>query len=154
MRSTVASTALFLFLLPALCPARAAAHHDEQPLDPAGIAQLQQRAEHAEAREQAFLFTQLVEICTDLAGKQIAAGDIDQASTTMKLLQHYADRIHAGLARDTKKVKNAEMILHLATFRLGQSLRSLSNDDKAPMETTLHQLEKVHDELLAQVFAH
>ena len=154
MRSTVPTIALSLSFLISLPCARAAAHRDEQPLDPAGIAQLQQRAEHAEAREQAFLFTQLVEIYTDLAGKQIAAGDIDQAGTTMKLLQHFAERIHGGLARDTKKVKNAEMILHQATFRLGQSLRSLSSEDKMSMETTLHQLEKVHDELLAQVFAH
>ncbi len=115
---------------------------------------LEQRAEHAQAREQAFLFTELVEIYTDLAGKEIAAGEVEEASVTMKHLQHYADRIHAGLARDTKKVKDAEMILHTATFRLSQAMKMLSSDDKSSMEVTLHQLEKVHDELLAQVFAH
>jgi hypothetical protein len=153
MRSTVASIVLvFLFSLPTL--ACAASAREEVELDSAALAQLEQRAQHAEARDQAYLYTELVQIYTQMAGKQMAAGDMDQATVTLKRVQHYAALVHAGVARDAKKLKNAEMIMQAATFRLGQCMRMVSSDDKPTVESTLHQLDKVHDELLAQVFSH
>lgn len=150
MRLTL-TTAAFLFLILPNQPASAAAN---LALDAAGLAQLEIRADHAVPREQCFLYTELVEIYTDVAAKQLAAGDIDQAGTTLKRVQTFAERIHMGLARDTKRLKNAEMRVHAASFRLGQFLRSVSTEDKPIIESTLKQLEKVNAELLTQVFAH
>ena len=152
MRRTVASFALLLtFALPS---ARAISSHDDQPIDAAGLAQLEQRAEHAEAREQAFLFTELVQLYTTLVGKQIAAGEMEDATATLKRIEHCAVMVHSGIAKDTKKVKNAEMMMQTATFHLTQAMRLASTDDQETVKSTLHQLQKVHDELLAQVFAH
>lgn len=122
--------------------------------DPGALSQLEQRAEHASAREQCFLYTELVEGYTLVAGKQMADGDMDRASATLKLVQGYATRIHMGLARDTKRLKNAEKMMHAASRSLGEYLHHVSLEDKAVVESTLRQLEKVNDELLAQVFAH
>ncbi len=122
--------------------------------DPGALSQLEQRAEHASAREQCFLYTELVQGYTQVAGKQMADGDMDQASATLKLVQSYATRIHMGLARDTKRLKNAEKMMHAAARSLGEYLHHVSLEDKAVVESTLRQLEKVNDELLAQVFAH
>ena len=144
-------TAAFLLTL-SLAPAFAAG--SSLTLDAAGLVQLEERAAQAVPREQCFLYTELVEIYTEVAAKQLAAGDIDQAGATLKRVQTYADRIHMGLARDTKRLKNAEMRVHAASFRLGQFLREVSTEDKPIVESTLKQLEKVHDELLTQVFAH
>ena len=152
MRITVASTVL-LFLL-ALPVARGMSSHDDATLDSAALAELELRAEHAEARQQAYLFTELVQIYTQVAGRQIAAGDLAAASATLKKIEWSANKIHKGLARDTKKLKDAEMMLHLATYHMGQYMRTLSSDDKRTFEITLKQLETVHEELLAQVFAH
>jgi hypothetical protein len=152
MRITVASTVFLIFL--ALPSARALSSHDDLTLDAAGLAQLEQRAEHAEAREQAFLYTELVQVYTQMAGKQMAAGDMDQANATLKQIQHFAEKIHGGLAKNTKKLKDAEMMLHMATYHLGEYMHFVSGDDKPVAESTLKQLNKVHDELLAQVFAH
>jgi len=151
MRITVASTVV-LFLL-ALPSARALSSHDDLTTD-AGLAQFELRAEHAEAREQAFLFTELVQVYILQAGKQIAAGEMDEANATLKRVQHCAEKIHGGLAKNTKKLKDAEMMLHMATYHLGQYMHTLSTDDKPTVESTLKQLDKVHEELLAQVFAH
>jgi len=151
MRITVASTVVFLLL--ALPSARALSSHDDLTTD-AGLAQFEQRAEHAEAREQTYLYTELVQVYILLAGKQIAAGEMDEANVTLKRIQHYAEKIHDGLAKNTKKLKDAEMMMHMATYHLNQYMHTLSNDDKPTIESTLKQLDKVHDELLAQVFAH
>lgn len=127
---------------------------NETPTDINALSQLEQRAEHASAREQCFLYTELVEGYTQVAGKQMADGDMDQASATLKRIQNYATRIHMSLARDTKRLKNAEKMMHQAARSLGEYLHHVSIEDKAVVESTLKQLEKVNDELLAQVFAH
>ena len=131
-----------------------AAGTNDSLTDPGALSQLEQRAEHASAREQCFLYTELVQGYTQVAGKQMADGDMDQASATLKLVQSYATRIHMGLARDTKRLKNAEKMMHAASRSLGEYLHHVSLEDKAVVESTLRQLEKVNDELLAQVFTH
>jgi hypothetical protein len=132
-------------------PARAAA--DEVPTAEV-IAQLEQRASQASPREQCFLYTELVHTMTTKAGKEISEGDTQDAATTLKKVNFYAHLIHINLARDTKRVKNAEMLMHNTTYRLGQYLHLVSGDDKATVQDTLKQLDKVNDELLSQVFKH
>ncbi len=151
MRLLVASAVLLLTSFPVNA---FASSNDSLALDAAGLAQLEIRADHAVPREQCFLYTELVEIYTDVAAKQLAAGDIDQASASLKRIREFAERIHVNLARDSKRLKNAEMRVHAASFRLGQFLREVSSEDKPVVESTLKQLDRVHDELLSQVFAH
>ena len=151
MRLLVASAVLLLTSFPV---SAFASSNDSLALDAAGLAQLEIRADHAVPREQCFLYTELVEVYTDVAAKQLAAGDIDQASASLKRIQEFAERIHVNLARDSKRLKNAEMRVHAASFRLGQFLREVSSEDKPVVESTLKQLDRVHDELLSQVFAH
>lgn len=153
MKYLVASAALLLILtLPN--ESAFASSSDALALDAAGLAQLEIRADHAVPREQCFLYTELVEIYTDVAAKQLAAGDIDEASASLRRVQTFAERIHMGLARDTKRLKDTEKRVHAASYRLGQFLRVISTEDKPVVESTLKQLDKVHDELLTQVFAH
>ena len=145
----VASAGLFL----ALPSARASSSSDEL-LDPAALADLEARAEHAQAREQAFLYTELVHNYVEVAGKQLAAGEVDEAKVSLTRVQTFAELVHKGLAKDTKRVKNAEMLLHATTFHLSQFVHMISSEDEAWVQATLKKLDKLHDELLAQVFAH
>jgi hypothetical protein len=152
MRSTVASVVVALLLsFPCAC---LASSHDDLALDAAGLQQLEQRAEHAEAREQAFLYTELVQAYTQMAGKEMAAGNTEQANASLKRIQQFTARIHGGLAKNAKKLKDAEMMMHAATFRLKQCLRAASDEDQPAIASTIKELDKVHEELLAQVFAH
>jgi hypothetical protein len=157
MRSTAArictSLSVFLLLI-TTSPAHAAWSHEDLALDAAALAQMEQRAEHAEAREQAFLYSELVQAYTQIAGKQMADGDIEQANVTLKHMQHCASMIHASLAKNAKKVKDAEMMMQTATFHLGQYIHLISKEDQALAKSTLHQMDQVHDEMLTQVFAH
>lgn len=157
MRISIARTSAFsvaLLLSTLLPPARALSNPEGRNLDAAGMTLLEERADHANPREQCFLYTELVHAYTEVAGQQMASGDMDQASVTLRRIQHFAERIHIGLARDTKRLKNTEILMHTASHHLGQYLRLVSSDDKLIVQSTLKQLDKVNDELLAQVFAH
>jgi len=81
-------------------------------------------------------------------------GDIDKASDTLKKVNHYAQLIHMDLASNSKRLKNAEMLLHHTTYRLGEYLHKASSEDQATLKVTLKQLDQVHSELLAEVFKH
>ena len=150
MRFSVASAALVLILALPSTPAFASASGDL--LDAASLADLESRAEHAQVKEQCFLYTQLVHDYVEVAGRQLAAGEMEQANASLKRVEAFADRIHTE--RDTKKLKNAETLMHMATYHLSQFMHLVSDEDKAALEATLKRLDKLHDELLAQVFAH
>lgn len=131
-----------------------AATIDDTILSPETLVQLEQRASQAKPREQCFLYTELVHAMTEKAGKEIANGDTDKAAATLKLVNQYAHLIHMNLAQDTKRLKNAEMLMHHTTYKLGQYLHIVSGDDRDTVQATLKQLDQVNDELLAQVFSH
>ncbi len=133
-------------------PARAAAA--EGRFDEQMLTQLELRATQANPREQCFLYTELVHAATELAGQQLLAGDVDAASSSLKRVEHYAQLIHMGLANDTKRLKNAEMLMHHTTHRLGDYMHAASSDDRQTLQATLKQLNQVQDELLTQVFKH
>ena len=145
----------FLLSLPLLLatPSRAANVDDNLPNAQALLA-LELRAQQAKPQDQCFLYTELVHVMTEIAGKQMLDGDVDQATATLKKVNAYAMLIHVDLTSNSKRVKNAEELMHHTSYRLGEYLRKASNEDRDTLQATLKQLDQVHDELLAQVFKH
>lgn len=137
-----------------LCPTLQAASIDENILDAQALSALELRAQQANPRDQCFLYTELVHALTETAGRQMLQGDTDQASASLKKVEQYANLIHLGLATDTKRLKNAEQLMHHTTYRLGEYLHKASAEDHDTLQATLKRLDKVHDEILAQVFTH
>ncbi len=122
--------------------------------DEQALSQLEQRAQQAHPREQCFLYTELVHVMTEIAGKEMLDGNVEQASAMLKRVEHYAQLIHLGLANDTKRLKTAEQLMQHTTYRLNGLLRAASSEDRETLKSTLKQLDQVQDELLAQVFKH
>lgn len=144
-----------LGLLTALCfnvPAHAASIDSVPTAD--ALAQLEQRARDANPREQCFLYTELIHGMTERAGQEISDGETEQAASTLKKVNQYAHLIQMNLARNTKKIKDAQMLMHHTTYRLAQYLHLVSDDDKQTVQDTLKQLNQVNEELLSQVFQH
>ena len=156
MRISVACSILLLTFGSAIAPhsARAVVVTSFSGVDGGSLADLEARAEHAQASEQAYLFTELVSDYVDVASKQVAAGETEQAIASLQRVQSYADRIHAGLGKNSKRVKNAEMMMHMATYKLTQLMHAISTEDSALLQVTLKRLDKLHDELLQAVFSH
>ncbi|WP_035359201.1 hypothetical protein [Edaphobacter aggregans] len=144
-----------LVVLLALCSPLYPAPIDKSLLlDEQALIQLEQRAQQANPREQCFLYTELVSAMTEIAGKEMLNGDPDRATAMFKKIQHYAELIQLNLARDTKRLKNAEMLMHRTTYRLNEYLHSASSEDRPTLQATLKQLNKVQNDLLTQVFNH
>jgi hypothetical protein len=141
-----------LFLI--LCAPVHAAAIDETLPDAQALTQLELRAEQANPRDQCFLYTELIHTLTEIAGTDLRNGDIEQASAMLKQVNHYAQLIHMDLASNTKRLKNAEMLMHHTTYRLTEYLHQASSEDRATLKATLDRLDQVHDELLTQVFKH
>ena len=115
---TPAGTALyvvFFALLSSPClPARAASCI--QPQSPRPSPSLNSAPTRPSPREQCFLYAQIVHAMTEQAGQQIASGDTEQAAATLKQVNQYARLIHQNLAHDTKRLKDAEMLMHDTTY--------------------------------------
>ncbi len=146
---------LTLFVILACClRLHASASLDTILPDEQTLLQLEQRALQAQPREQCFLFTELVHVMTEIAGKEMLEGNVEQASARLKRVEHYARLIHLGLANDTKRLKSAEQLMQHTTYRLNGLLRAASSEDRETLKATLKQLDQVQDELLTQVFKH
>jgi hypothetical protein len=113
---------------------------------------LQIKADRAQPRDRCFLYAELVSKLTDLAGRQFNSGDSAQASETLKLVQRYAEMIHVGVADDSKKLKDAEVLMQRTSFRLKEILSEASYEDRQALEPTLKQLNQVQAQLMMQVF--
>ena len=120
--------------------------------NPTALAALQTKAEQAEPRDRCFLYAKLVSQMTDLAGQQFHSGDSERASETLKRVQQYAEKIHMGVADDSKKLREAELLMQRTTFRLQDILREASYEDRQTLEATLKQLNQVQTQLMTQVF--
>jgi hypothetical protein len=97
--------------------------------NPTALSALQIKADRAQPRDRCFVYAELVSRMTDLAGRQFNSGDSVQASQTLKLVQRYAEQIRVGVADDSKKMKDAEVLTQRTSFRLKDILSEASYED-------------------------
>jgi hypothetical protein len=140
------------FAILSVAPAAFAA--TEKTLDIQQMAALESKALQAGPREQCFLYTELAHSMAELAERQISAGDEASAAVSLKAVQAYAEKIHMNVADDTKRLKNAEIMMRHTAFRLREMMLSASLDDRPTLEATMKQLDKVETEMMTQVFKH
>jgi hypothetical protein len=118
---------------------------------PTALAELQTKADQAQPRDKCFLYAELVSQMTDLAGQQFKSGDSEQASETLKRVQRYAEKIHTGVADDSRKLRDAESLMRRTTFRLKGMLNKASYENRPDLEKTLKELSQIQTELMMQV---
>jgi hypothetical protein len=122
--------------------------------NPTALTALQAKANQAQPRDRCFLYAKLVSQMTDLAGQEFNSGESERASKTLRLVQQYAEKIHIGIADDSKKLKDAELLMRRTSFRLKDILGAASFEDRQALEMTLKQLDQLQAQLMAQVFKH
>jgi hypothetical protein len=143
----VATPVLALLLLASASPSYAI---DEKVPDSVSMSALAAKAQSAAAKDQCFLYAELVHQMTELAGRQMMAGD--DAQSTLKAVHEYAQKIHMGVASDNKRLKNAQILMEHTAFRLNEIMHSAALDDRPVLQATLKQLDQVQTELMMQVF--
>jgi len=127
---------------------------NEKLPDAQALIMLEAKADQASPKEQCFLYAEIVHDMSEIAGQELSSGDFKHASDTLKAVQTYAQKIHMGMAEDTRKLKNAEILMRHTAFRLNEILHSAALDDRPTLESTLKQLDQVQSELMMQVFKH
>jgi hypothetical protein len=143
------ATTVVIFILPLASAYVSASGVDKSPI---AVTALQAKADQAQPRDRCFLYAELVSQLTDLAGRQFNSGDSVKASETLKLVQWYAEKIHMGVAGDSKKLKNAELLVQRTSIRLKDILSEASYEDRPALEATLRQLNQVQEQLMTQFF--
>jgi hypothetical protein len=143
------ATAVVIFILPLASAYASASGVDNSSI---AITALQAKADQAQPRDRCFLYAELVSRLTDLAGRQFNSGDSVQASETLKLVQRYAEKIHMDVADDSKKLKNAELLVQRTSIRLKDVLSEASYEDRPALEAALRQLNQVQEQLMTQFF--
>lgn len=146
------SPILLILVLAGTAPYNVAGTIKESTPDPTAISALADKAGVAPPREQCFLYAEVVHQMTELAGRQLTAGE--DASATLRAVRDYAEKIHMGMAEDTKRLKNAQILVEHTSFRLNEILHSAALEDRPVLESTLKQLNQVQTDLMMQVFRH
>ncbi len=141
-----------LIFIAALAAPAAALASDESTPDQQSIAALEARISDAPAREQCFLYAQLIHQMTEFSLRQYAAGDVAKSTAMLKQIQQLADKVHVSLTDDNKRLKNAEILLRHAAFRLREMLHSSSYEDRPLVEQTLAQVNQADNDTMMQVF--
>ena len=127
---------------------------DESTADANTLTNLETRAAEAEPRERCYLYTELLHGWTELASRDMASGDDDAARAAVQRADADAEKLKAALGKDSKRLKNAELILEHTVHRLSDMMRVTSMEQRDVMQAVLRHMSSVHDDLLAAVFAH
>src|ERR1700751_1442115 len=141
-----------LVLFPFTNSARAS-HPDESLLDAAATLQLEQRADAAQPRDQCYMFAEVLHGLTELAGREIAAGDDQDATTTLMHIDSVAAKMQKVSAANAKRLKNAELLLEHVTRRLNDMAHVASNNQRSAMQMTLQCVDHLHTQVLALIFS-
>jgi hypothetical protein len=132
------------------CPWVSASTLDRSQTSLAGI---QAKLHHAEPRDRCILEAMLVNRMMDMAGRQLESGDSESASQTLKQVQAFLNDIQSSVKTDSKKLKDAELLIRQSSFRLKDILRASSPEDKLALEGTSKQLDAVEQQLMMLVFS-
>jgi hypothetical protein len=131
-----------VFMSATMTRTAAAAGPDETAFDAATLSQMEMRADN------------VVHGLTELAGRQIIAGQDEDAAATMQKVELVTGKIDAAARKDPKRLKNIELLLEHTSHRLADMVRATSDEQREMLQATLRHLNAVHTGVLTMVFAH
>jgi len=150
MRTSVRFAALLAVSF-TVAPVCAYSSNNKTP-DEQSISALEAKASQASPREQCFLYAELVQQMTELSVHQYADGNVAKADGLLKRIQSLAAKIHLSVARNDKRLKNAEILLSNTAFRLSEMLQASDYEDRPLVKQTLAKVNDAQDEAMMQVF--
>ncbi len=127
---------------------------DAHPVDETSLKSLAEKAEHASLRDQCYLYAQLIREGTEFANQRLAAGDSAAATAALHSVELYAAALDTSLARDGKKLKDAEILLRESSFKLKAAMLAASIDDRPAMDSALAKVNAVEVRVMGTVFSH
>ena len=127
---------------------------DDHILDASGLQALAAKAEHASLRDQCYLYAQLVRGSTELANRSLASGDSAAGALALHAVELYTASLDTALAKDAKKLKDAEILLRESAFRLKAAMLASSLEDRPAMTAALSKINATEAKVMGAVFEH
>ena len=127
---------------------------DDRPMDATSLQALAAKAERASLRDQCFLYAQLVRNSTELANHALANGDRAAGALALHSVETYTASLDVALAKDTKKLKDAEILLRESAFRLKAAMLASSLEDRPAMVSALSKIDAAEVKVMGAVFQH
>ena len=132
-------------------PAALAGNTDKIP-NMQELTALAAKAEQATPKDRCYLYAELVSAMTELAGQQMNAGNTSDASASLKAIQNYTAKIHTDLTGNSRKLKDAQIMMRRTAFRLKELMMNASLSDQPTFQSTLAELDKVQSQMMLTVF--
>jgi hypothetical protein len=151
-RETGLLLASFILVFPFSTPARASGPV-EIPFDAAALTQMELRADAAQPRDQCYMFAEVLHGLTELAGRQMAAGDDTNAASTLTQIDSVAAKMEKASGSNAKRLKNSEMLLEHITRRLSDMAHVADAAQRSATQAALQRVNRLHTQVLAVIFA-
>ena len=118
------------------------------------IADLESRAERAQAKDQPYLYAEIIAQMTVRLDSEMAAGQLDKATTHLNRVAEYTRRLHSAIGADARKLRDAEILIRETSLRMDQMVKQSSLDNRDTLHAVAAKLNEVQSELMLKVFAH
>ncbi len=119
---------------------------------PETIEELKARAEKVKLEEQVKLFIDIAQRQLDAADKAYEAGDAEKGKAAIADVGSYGERAGEAAIQTGKRLKRTEIDLRKIGERLEAMRRSLSFEDRPPLQEAGDRLEKTRSRLLDRMF--
>jgi hypothetical protein len=130
-----------------------AASSDEAPAEQQAIEALEAKADHAQPRDQCFLYAEVMHRMTELSLSQYASGNVAKATSLLKQIQQLSHKIHLSVSDNDKRLKHAEILLSRTAFRLTELLHSSDFQDRPLIKQTIAEVNQAQNAAMMQVFS-
>ncbi len=102
--------------------------------------------------EQCYLYAQFVNEMIEYSAYRYSNGETEKADEMLKSSQKFARRVHALLAGNTKKLKEAPILLRHAAFGRTDVLHAGNYDDRSLVKETSAQVDQTQQDAMLQLF--
>ncbi|HXB19791.1 MAG TPA: hypothetical protein VNV88_00345 [Candidatus Solibacter sp.] len=140
MRKLIATSILFAFAVAAVAAQRS-------------IDQMKAEADKAEGGHQAKLCAEVARQLVPIADQQFTEGHNEQAQVTVQEVLKYGSKARDASISSHGKMKETEILLRETQRKLQEVRRTLSVDDRPPLEAVEKKLEQFRQDILNEMFA-
>ena len=140
MHKSIPITVLFMLGLTALASQRS-------------IEELKQEADHAQGGHQAKLCSELAHYMVSIANQQFSEGQNEQAQATVQDVLTYAQKAHDAAVKSHDNLKQTEIRLRQTQRSLEDLKRTLTVDDRPPLDAVEKKIEQFRQDLLDAMFS-
>ena len=137
----------FLIISVALLSSLASVSGQQEPIEA-----LKARAEQAQPKDQADLFTHIAERQLDALDKAFNGGTVRESQAALADVVAYGVKAAQVAGTTGKRMKQTEIALRRISLRLESVRKTLDLDDRPPVADAIQKLDAAHNELLNRMF--